>query len=63
MARLPARDRELLETLLDGPAPSGESAVSWDGRDASGQRVASGVYFFRLESGRQVRTVKGTLLN
>ncbi len=35
-------------TLADGPAAPGVHEVSWDGRDAGGAQVASGVYFARL---------------
>jgi hypothetical protein len=51
-----------IQVLLDGPAPAGVTSLPWDGRDATGSRVASGVYFFRLEAEGAVRTVKGTLL-
>jgi hypothetical protein len=51
-----------VQLLVEGPAPAGVTAVAWDGRDSLGRRVAPGVYFFRLESGTDVRTVKGTLL-
>ena len=37
--------------------PDGEHRVRWDGRDGHGQRVASGLYFARLEhAGRQLVT-------
>jgi hypothetical protein len=52
----------LVQVLSEGPAPAGVNTVTWNGRDASGSRVAPGVYFFRLESGQDLRTVKGTLL-
>jgi hypothetical protein len=35
-----------LRTLSDGPLGDGPHAVSWDGRDEAGSRVASGVYLF-----------------
>lgn len=35
-------------TLLDGELPGGVTEVTWDGRDPSGERVTSGVYFIRL---------------
>jgi hypothetical protein len=35
-------------TLYDGRATAGDHSVRWDGRDGSGRRVASGVYFSRL---------------
>lgn len=34
-----------VSTLADGPAGAGSHTVSWNGLDASGQRVGSGVYF------------------
>lgn len=37
-------------TLLDGPAAAGAQSIDWDGRDAAGQRLASGVYLLRFES-------------
>ena len=42
-------------TLAEGTYPAGASAVSWDGRDAQGREVASGVYVCRL------RLAEGTL--
>jgi hypothetical protein len=33
---------------LPVPAPGRRAVVGWDGRDAGGRRVASGVYFYRL---------------
>jgi len=38
-------------TLLDGPLPTGSHRVRWDGRDRGGQRVATGVYFVRMDAG------------
>jgi hypothetical protein len=40
----------LVRVLISG-ASEGRGAVSWDGRDESGQRVAAGVYHYRLEAG------------
>ena len=37
--------------LVDGPRPAGSQQVSWDGRDAAGRPVSSGVYFARLTAG------------
>ncbi|MBZ0268314.1 T9SS type A sorting domain-containing protein [bacterium] len=42
--------------LVDGPLPAGSHTARWDGRDASGSRVASGVYLLRLSAGDEVRT-------
>jgi flagellar hook assembly protein FlgD len=41
-------DGSLVRTLVDGPAVRGRHTVVWDGRDRGGNRVASGVYFYRL---------------
>jgi len=38
-------------TLADGRAETGRHALTWDGRDATGAPVGSGVYWVRLESG------------
>jgi len=51
-----------VQLLLDGEAPAGVTPVAWDGRDSSGRPAANGVYFFRLESQRATRVVKGVLL-
>ncbi len=41
----------LLRTLLDlGSLPGGRYSVPIDGKDASGRRFASGVYFYRIEA-------------
>ncbi len=52
-ARLAVYDAggRLVRTLFDGAAESGLRTQVWDGRDASGRRQPSGVYYFRLESG------------
>lgn len=40
----------LVRTVEQGYFPAGERAVRWDGTDERGERVPSGVYFFRIES-------------
>jgi photosystem II stability/assembly factor-like uncharacterized protein len=46
-------------TLAQGEFAAHESITrTWNGRTASGRPVASGVYFFRLASGRDARAVK-----
>jgi hypothetical protein len=47
-----------VRVLVDGPSPAGGRDVVWDGRDASGGAVASGVYLLRLETEDGVRTTK-----
>ena len=34
--------------LVAGALPSGVHEVNWDGRDAAGRQVPSGLYFYRL---------------
>jgi len=36
-------------TLVNGPLASGTHETVWDGRDAAGRVLSSGVYFYRLE--------------
>ena len=41
----------LVRTLLDEDRPAGYGQfVIWDGDDSAGHRLASGIYFYRLES-------------
>jgi hypothetical protein len=51
-----------VQVLVDGDAPAGRNVAAWNGRDATGSRVASGVYFFRLETAEGTKTVKGTFV-
>ena len=39
----------LVRVLVDEPLPPGHHSAYWDGKDDRGQRVASGVYFYRVE--------------
>ncbi|HET6463174.1 MAG TPA: FlgD immunoglobulin-like domain containing protein [Candidatus Krumholzibacteria bacterium] len=52
----------VLTLLSDEPRPAGENEVRWDGRNSGGQRVASGVYLFRLTSTLGARTARLVLL-
>jgi hypothetical protein len=53
---------KLVRTIVDGVMPAGTYTKSWDGRDARGRAVASGVYFIRLEAGDQTLTRQAVLL-
>jgi hypothetical protein len=50
--------RTLVDEVLDG----GLNETTWDGRDAQGHRVSSGLYLYRLEVGSQRITRKMTIL-
>jgi hypothetical protein len=39
----------VVRNLVDGEQPPGSYSASWDGRDARGVPVASGIYLYRLE--------------
>ncbi len=49
-------------TLVDRDESPGQYEVTWDGRDALGRAVASGLYFYRLTRGNQDETRKMMLL-
>jgi hypothetical protein len=53
---------KLVRTLIDGTFPAGWKEIIWDGTDAFGNPVGSGVYFCRLEAGKKVLTRKMVLL-
>ncbi|MBD3258923.1 T9SS type A sorting domain-containing protein, partial [candidate division GN15 bacterium] len=49
-------------TLVDESLPAGYHEIEWDGTDMSGNPVASGIYFYRLEAGDFVQSRKMMLL-
>jgi hypothetical protein len=53
---------QVVRTLLDETLPAGPAKAVWDGRDDSGERLASGVYFARLSAGGDSAFRKMTLL-
>lgn len=54
----------LQKTLLSGTSlGAGEHRVAWDGRDRTGSRAASGIYFYRLEAVGEVRTGRMVLVD
>jgi len=52
----------LVRQLAAGAHAPGDHAVSWDGRDRNGRRVAAGTYFFRLNAGGETHTRKVVLI-
>lgn len=51
-----------VRTLVDGWRPGGTHRVTWDGRDAAGNAVSSGVYFYRMAAGSFVEARRMVLL-
>jgi hypothetical protein len=52
----------LVRVLVEGDRAAGRHTELWDGCDASGKSVASGVYFYRLDAGSFTQTRKMILL-
>jgi hypothetical protein len=46
----------VVRVLVDDRQSRQRHTVGWDGRDAAGREVASGVYFYRLETGAGIET-------
>jgi hypothetical protein len=55
-------DGALIRVLDSGVKQMGTHEAMWDGRDASGATVASGVYFYRLNAGTFSETRKMVLM-
>ncbi len=51
-----------VRVLLDGSFPAGSHRAEWDATDYSGSQVASGLYFYRLESSKFIDTRKMLLI-
>ncbi|MGB7061573.1 MAG: FlgD immunoglobulin-like domain containing protein [Candidatus Zixiibacteriota bacterium] len=53
---------QVVNTLVDEPLSAGDHSVRWDGKNAQGRDVASGVYFYRINAGGYESIEKMTLL-
>jgi hypothetical protein len=51
-----------IKTLVDGVLRSGRHEIAWNGLNDSGEGVASGVYFLRMEAGAYTDRIKMTLV-
>jgi hypothetical protein len=51
-----------IRTLLSGEQPSGNLNLIWDGMDAKGKQMPSGVYFCRMQNGRSLQSIKLMLI-
>jgi flagellar hook assembly protein FlgD len=54
--------RRVAILVADENRPAGEHSVVWDGRDASGREVASGIYLVRMKTEAFSATVKVLVL-
>ena len=55
-------DGALVRRLISEPVPAGRHSAAWDGRDARGEPVASGLYLYRIEAGEFEKTRKMLLM-
>jgi flagellar hook assembly protein FlgD len=53
---------ELVRTLVNGVKDAGAYSLAWDGRNDSGSNVASGIYFYQMETKGFSETKKMVLL-
>jgi hypothetical protein len=53
---------EKIKTLVDQYLKAGHQTVEWDGKDELGEEVASGVYFYRLQTKDFTQTKKMVLI-
>jgi len=51
-----------VKSLAEGNLEAGPQSIVWDGTDSQGQRAASGVYFYRLETTEQTVSKRMVLL-
>lgn len=51
-------DGRSVRTVVSNSLPAGTGTVSWDGRNNAGRNVAAGIYFARLSSGSEVRSLR-----
>jgi hypothetical protein len=52
----------LVRSLIDQPLEAGPHTVEWNGQNSRGESVPSGVYFYKLRTGKQSVTKKMTLI-
>ncbi|MGB8658143.1 MAG: S8 family serine peptidase [Candidatus Zixiibacteriota bacterium] len=53
---------EVVKTLINGALPPGKYQATWDGTDQTGEKVASGLYLYRLKTPQSQTTRKMILL-
>ncbi|TSA33080.1 MAG: T9SS C-terminal target domain-containing protein [Porphyromonadaceae bacterium] len=52
-----------VKTLISCVQPSGQHETAWDGKNANGQSVPSGIYFYQLKAGKFARAKRLILIN
>lgn len=53
---------QLVKALVNSPLEAGNYSFSWNGTDAQGKAVASGLYFYRMKSGKYSSTRKMVMM-
>lgn len=53
---------QLIKTLVEDMMPAGDHTIEWNATNESGDRVASGVYLYRLQAGEITQSKKMTLV-
>lgn len=53
---------KVVQTLVNKSLPAGEYSVRWNGRDQLGNKVSSGMYFYRIQAGDYTKTRKMILM-
>ena len=51
-----------IKTLINKNLPAGEHSVVWDGKDENGKPVASGIYYYQLNTGKNPISKKMLLM-
>ncbi len=62
LVRIYSVNGALVQTLVDGMMQAGSHQIRWNGRNAAGQTVTSGVYFFSVKAGQKQSIHKMILL-
>jgi flagellar hook assembly protein FlgD len=52
----------MIRTLVDEYQTAGYRTAHWDGKDESGNDLASGIYFYRLQAGEHNEVRKMIML-
>ncbi len=53
---------KLVKTLIDEAITAGNREIEWDGTNIDGQKVASGLYLYRMQAGNYVMTKKMVMM-